>query len=398
MKEPLHMPPLNDYGLCLIRDDWFFRMQRKLGLVPESGLGVGRRALFWSMLAWLPLVIWSAVTGHLNLNGSDESVLMHFGVHVRGLVAIPLFILAEAMLNQMTQRLIPYFAESGLIREEDLQGFRKLLLELKHLRDSVFPWIVILGVILARVTLPLADTEIHELSWAGQGSATGSVDYGFGGWWFLYVTRSVFMVLNLAWLWRLILLGMLFFRIARLNLCLVPSHPDRLGGLGFLEQLPIAFAPVVFGLSAVIAAKWGHGVVYHHQPVMELKMLMIGYMVAIVVIFLAPYLAFAGVLQTARKQALLDYGKLVGEHGRLVRRRWILGDSVGEQSLLEAPEIGPVADTAAIYEAVQNMRTLPVGKISLMAVVIPAALPLLALLSVQIPIKDILLTLLKTLV
>ena len=127
-------------------------------------------------------------------------------------------------------------------------------------------------------------------------------------------------------------------------------------------------------------------------------MLMIGYMVAIVVIFLAPYLAFAGVLQTARKQALLDYGKLVGEHGRLVRRRWILGDSVGEQSLLEAPEIGPVADTAAIYEAVQNMRTLPVGKISLMAVVIPAALPLLALLSVQIPIKDILLTLLKTLV
>lgn len=398
MKEPLQIHPRTDYGLCLIRDDCFFRMQRRLGLVPESGLGVGRRALFWSMLAWLPLVVWSAVTGHLTLNGSDESVLMHYGVHVRGLVAIPLFILAEAMLNQMTQRLIPYFAESGLIREEDHQGFRKLLLDLKHLRDSVFPWVVIGGILLARVTLPLADTEIHELSWAGQGSATGGIDYGFGGWWFLYVTRSVFMVLNLAWLWRLILLGMLFFRIARLNLCLVPSHPDRLGGLGFLEQLPIAFAPVVFGLSAVIAAKWGHGVVYHHQPVMELKMLMIGYLVAILVIFLAPYLAFAGVLQAARKQALLDYGKLVGDHGRLVRRRWILGESVGEPSLLEAPEIGPVADTAAIYEAVQNMRTVPVGKISLMAVVIPAALPLLALLSVQIPIKDILLTLLKTLV
>ena len=397
MKDSLQMPARADCGLCLIRDDWFFRMQRKLGLVPDNGLGVGRRALFWSMLAWLPLVIWSAVTGHLKLTGSDESILMHYGVHVRGLVAIPLFILAEAMLNQTTQRLVPYFAESGLIRAEDFQGFRKLLLDLKHLRDSVFPWLVIGGIILARVTLPLADTESHELSWASQGSASGSLEYGFGGWWFLYVTRSIFMVLSLAWLWRLILLGILFFRVARLNLCLVPSHPDGLGGLGFLEQMPKAFAPVVFALSAVIAAKWGHAVVYHQQPVVELKMLMIGYMVAVLVIFLAPYFAFAGVLASARKQALLDYGKLVGQHGRLVRRRWILGESVGKQSLLEAPEIGPVADTAAIYEAVQNMRTLPIGKKSLMAVAIPAAIPLLALMSVQIPIKDIVMTLLKTL-
>lgn len=115
MKHPTATPP-TDEGFCLIRNDCFFRIQRKLGLIPETGLGIGRRALFWSMLAWLPLVIWSAVTGHLVASdGQTESLLQHFGVHVRALVAIPLFILAEGLSHRTTHRLLPYFPDSGLI-------------------------------------------------------------------------------------------------------------------------------------------------------------------------------------------------------------------------------------------------------------------------------------------
>jgi len=44
--------------------------------------------------------------------------------------------------------------------------------------------------------------------------------------------------------------------------------------------------------------------------------------------------------------ALLDYGALVGNHGRLVSERWV---------------VGPVADTRSLYQAVKG-EVLPEPK------------------------------------
>lgn len=386
--------PNSENRFCLVRDDWFFRMQQKVGLMSAQGLGVGRRALFWSMLAWLPLVLWAGLTGHLTPSDQGESILQHYGVHVRCLLAIPLFILGESLLHGATTRLLPYFIESGLVGGDDLPRFRAIIERTRKLRDSTFPWIVMAGFIVVRTTLPLASGELHEITWAT--SADGA-SHGFGGWWFLYVTRSVFLILVFAWLWRLVLLGILFVRLARLNLRIVPTHPDGLGGLGFIEELPRAFAPVVLALSAVAAAKWGHDVVYHQQSVTELKPLIIAMTVSILAVFLAPYLAFSGRLKAAKKQGLLDYARLVGDQGRLVHRRWILNEPVANSELLNAPEIGPMADASAIFQSVQGMRTLAIGKKGLIALTVPLLIPQLVLLSLQIPIKDILLALLRAL-
>ena len=67
-------------------------------------------------------------------------------------------------------------------------------------------------------------------------------------------------------------------------------------------------------------------------------------------------------LAAAKKRALLEYGALVGTHGALVRKRWILGEPVKDDEILHAPEIGPVADAVAMFEAVKAMRPLPIGK------------------------------------
>jgi hypothetical protein len=107
-------------------------------------------------------------------------------------------------------------------------------------------------------------------------------------------------------------------------------------------------------------------------------------------VFLAPYLAFVGPLARAKKQALLDYGALVARHGSAVRRKWIVGDSKADEPLLAAPEIGPVADTAALYELVHGMRALPVGKVGLLAIALPVVIPFVAVLALQIPLLQLL--------
>jgi hypothetical protein len=81
-----------------------------------------------------------------------------------------------------------------------------------------------------------------------------------------------------------------------------------------------------------------------------------------------------------------------------VHRRWILGETaVADDPLLQAPELGPVADTLTLYQAVRAMRPVPIGKFSLLAIAVPTLIPIAVLFSIQIPIKDILVKIAATL-
>ena len=235
---------------------------------------------------------------------------------------------------------------------------------------------------------PMADGADagHEAKWASEGGGLG-----FGGWWFLYVSRPIFSVLLVSWFWRLALVFVLLKRIARLDLSIVPTHADGAGGLGFLKDLPKAFSLFAFAISAVLASRLAHDVLYHDVSVLSLKVVLAGFVLLVVAVCIAPLLALVGPLAAAKRRALLEYGALVGEHGRRVRRRWILRETTEEDdALLQAPEIGPVADTAAIYEAVSRMRPVPFGKSTLIAIAVPTLLPILVLVSTQVPIKEVL--------
>ncbi len=350
--------------------------------------------MFWSLLAWLPIATWAIATGHWVATPGSESLPQHFGVNVRCLVAIPLFIIAEGTSHRLTSHLLPYFETSGMIRTEDLPRFHGIIGETARLRDRIYPWIVILALIIAKETLPVSYSDAHELVWSSSGNPDAPL--GFGGWWYFFVARAIYLTLQLAWLWRVILLTTLFAGLARLPLQLVPTHPDGAGGLAFVERFLKAFAPVGLATSAVASARWAHDVVYHEVAIESIRTGMISLAIVLPLIFLAPGLVWISKLAQTRQQALLDYGALVANHGRLVRNRWIELAPVEDDAILSAPELGPVADTAALYEAVTRMRIVPLGRSALLSLAIPIAIPMLAVVAIQIPTKQILLTLLKT--
>jgi hypothetical protein len=387
----------SELGFSLVRDDLLFRLQRRLGLIPDKGLGTVRRAVFFALLAWLPIAAWAGFTGRALPGVAGEPLLQHFGIHVRFLVAVPLLILGEGMAHGLTTRLIPYFHTSGLVRDDRREAFREVIRSLVRLRNSTLPWVVIAALVAAGLVFKPPHGEEHELMWANVGEPA-LFDLGFGGWWLVYVARPIFIILLCTWLWRLVLLFLLLKRIAALDLAIVPTHPDRAGGLGFLEKLPLAFSPFVFAVSAVLASRLAHDVVYHGVHVQSLKLLAGVFLVLIVLLCLAPLMVFIPTLAGAKRQARLEYGALVGEHGRLVRRRWIAREPLDEQPLLQAPEIGPVADTLSLYEAVTNMRAAPIGKTALLTIALPTAIPLLALFAIKVPIKELLLKIVGALV
>lgn len=373
-----------EIALSLVRGDPGFRLQRWLGLVPAAGLGVGRRAAALAAITWLPIALWASATGH-GWSGPGEPLLQHYAVTVRCLLAIPLLVLAEATAHATTLRLLPHFLRSGLVPDPERDRFLAIVRRIARLRDATRPWLA-LGVLVLAWTLT-ARTGGHELAWAEEGAGR---QIGFGGLWFAYVARPIYLLLVGVWLWRLTLLALLLARIARLPLAFVPTHPDGAGGLGFLAGLPRAFTPVAFAVAAVAAARWGHSVAHHDLDALSLRLPMIGLVALLLVLFLAPLAVFAPSLAATRRAALLEYGALVGRHGRLVQRRWIAGQPVGEAELLGAPELGPVADTLALYGAVQSMRPVPLDRGTILAIAVPAALPLLAVLAIQVPVREIL--------
>ena len=370
------------------------RWQRKLGLAPANGLGVMRRAMLLAALAWFVPVIWAALNHRLWEGAAGESLLQHFGIHARFLLAVVLLVIAEATVHKGLMRIVRQFTESGVIGAAARAPFERVLRDMRRLRDITLPWVLLLGLVLAWTIADTPEAHTDALSWALDGNG----QLGFGGWWVVYVSRPIFVALLLAWLWRLLLVVILFARIGRLDLSLVPTHPDRAGGLDFVQALPGAFAPVSLALSAVISAQWAHDIVYHEVTLQALKLPAIAFVVISAFLCLLPLLMLAPALFAAKRRARLAYAALVGEHGRMVHRRWILREPVADPTLLEAAEIGPVADTAAIYHAVVAMRPAPIGMRAMLAIVLPIALPMLVAAALQIPLKDIILKLLKALV
>lgn len=385
-------PPHNEI-FSLVHDDPWFHLQERLGLVPKNGKdGVVRRALIFCLLAWLPLVVWAWVTGRAFDSVTGEPLLRHYSVHTRFLLALPALILGERVARSTLKRLLPRFVQMGLVSEEKVPAFQKLIGDLIRLRNSTLPWVAVVGVIAAASLVPDTGLHLDELNWAKDGERLG-----FGGWWFLLVSRPIYQLFLFSWLWRVVLLFVFFRRIAKLGLDLLPAHPDRLGGLGFVATMPRGLAPFAFALSCVTASKWAHDIAWHGVHVNELKIHGAIFIVLVLVFCLFPMVVFLPLLKRAKRKGIAEYGALVARHDRLVAQKWLRGEAISDRSLLEAPELGPSCDIHSLYDSVREMRTLPVDKTSLLPLLIPLALPLLAACAIEIPLAEFVGKVLKTL-
>jgi hypothetical protein len=73
-----------------------------------------------------------------------------------------------------------------------------------------------------------------------------------------------------------------------------------------------------------------------------------------------------------------------------------LREAVEDAPILDAPEIGPVADASTLFEAVKRMRVVPIGRTAIAKILIPLAIPMVVVAALQIPIGELLMKVVKT--
>lgn len=388
------MSPQDDAeAFSLVGNDAPLRWWRRARIVRAGKIDAGRRAMLLMALTWLPIAAWALLRGRFFSSETGEPLLHHYDIHVRCLVAIPLLVLADTGLHSTGMALARQFAGGGFVSAELRSKFDSMMDGMARLRDAALPWLCAIGVAAVWALLGRPDLGNDAFSWAL--SADGRL--GFGGWWFANIVGPIFVILLLGSIWRIVLATCWMWRLGRLGLSLVPSHPDRTGGLAFVEKLPTAFAPATIAIPATLAARWAHEIVHHGATLDSFRTPAIAFAVIWALLALLPLLALVPVLLAVRRQAIPAYSALVGEQGRLVHRRWIEHAAVENAAVLDAPEIGPVADAAVIYDTVRGIRAIPIGKRALGSVLVPMAIPFLLLALTSIPLKEILLKLINVL-
>jgi hypothetical protein len=152
-----------DSAISLIQDDALYRVQRAIGLIPPSGLGVARRAVLYTLITWLPIAVWAWLHGHAMAGSLDEPLFRHFGVNVRCLLAIPLLIVADATAHGVSLRLIPQFVRAGIVADDE--AFHAVLERARRARSRTLPWVIIAGLVIGWVVLAPSLLQQHDLLW-----------------------------------------------------------------------------------------------------------------------------------------------------------------------------------------------------------------------------------------
>ena len=327
-------------------------------VAPNAGV----RAVLTLGIAWIPLAVLVAIDIVLGRPGVLYSFVEDIGVHARYAVAAPLLVLGHVVCARRLGRIAYHFQVSGLLDEDDQRRVREALESTRRRVHSLWAEAVVILFVYSQVAL-VVTLEPQILRQAAWQVATDGVGLSAAGWWHGVVSVPLLMALLLGWVWRIANWAWFLHVVSRLDLRLVPAHPDQAGGLGFLSQSVRAFCIVGMGLGAIVAGRFGY--VYRHDLATPFTNLMLIGGVAILVLALAvgPLLVFMRPLTQSWREGALAYGVLASDLGVQFERRWFGGPA---RPMLSEPDFSAAADLYQVVSNVYAMRFVPVDPRSLL--------------------------------
>jgi hypothetical protein len=207
---------------------------------------VRRRVIVSVTITWLPLLVLAALEGNAWVGNAAVPFLRDIEVHSRFLVALPLLVIAELVVHQRMRPLVEQFLKRKLIPENAMVALDAAVSSAFRLRNSMLVEVLLIAfVYVVGISIIWRQNVVLDTStWYATPSAGGS-KLSVAGMWYGYVSMPIFQFLLLRWYFRLFVWTRFLWQVSRINLQLVPTHPDRAGGLGFLTATVYAFIPLL---------------------------------------------------------------------------------------------------------------------------------------------------------
>ena len=362
-----------------------YQLFRKAHLTGDALELVRQRLLLIVALSWLPLLVLCLLRGTALGTTVAVPFLRDIETQARFLLVIPLLVGAEIIVHQRLRFVASQFRQRGLIPEAARPRFDAALASTVRLRNSVWAEVAII-VFVYVVGLPLARRQHAALDIATWFATTGG-RLSPAGVWYVYFSLPLTQFLLLRWYYRLFIWTRFLWQVSRIELRLVPTHPDHLGGLGFLSTATAAFAPLAFAHGAFVAAWIATRIFLHHAALLDFKIAIIAVGVWTLILFLAPFLVFSPRLAEARRQGERDYGPLAARYSQQFDDKWVQTDKPGEP-LLGSSDIQSLADLANAYTVVKTMRSVPITRQAVIQVLGSTLAPIAPLALTMMPLGE----------
>lgn len=380
---------LADSEFSIIRGGLLDRLLSILRVARVDKVPTLRKIVFYTSITWIPLLVLSAYEGLLWGKNIDIPFLKEFATHIRLLIAVPLFVVAEVVVDRRVKLSMGQFNRSGLLTENARVKFELAKQKADRMSKSYLAEALILVFILANVLLRISANSIGLTTWMFPESDNPSAP-SLAGYWGAFISFPVFQFLLFRWLWRWLIWHRLLNMVSKAGLRIIPQHPDKSGGLGFLGESPLPFGIFTFSLSIVFSAMLAERVLYQNLNLQEHYPL-IGVFVSIcVLINVVPLLTFIKPLSAARTKGINDYHALVAEHHLNFEDKWVANRSEKRDELLGSPDVSSAADVQMVYESIKNMTIFPFNIKTMLITVVISLLPLVGVFALQFPVVDIL--------
>lgn len=358
-------------------------------LVPARLVGSLSGILIAMAIAWVPLLILCVIDGIAVGHKVSIPFLSDPTPYARLLISLPLFILAEIIVNKRLSAVVSYIWESGILVGDTRTRFEESIRKINHRSNSIADDIVCLLVAFTAVWIIGIESLNDGFStWFAYDRGDGQ-QMAAAGWWYSLVSLPFYQYMLFRWIWRMLLWWRFLWQTSRLKLRLLPSHPDRAGGLGILGVGQNSFIILIFAMSAVLASELADVKLRDHFTLASALPTILVWLALSLLLVLGPLIVFTKQLMETKRQGLIDYGDLADDLNGAFAKKWIGKNDADQRKLLGNVDPSSLSDYGYVYEVVSAMRVVPLTLNSLTALAGATLLPFAPLLLMEKSWKEV---------
>jgi hypothetical protein len=346
----------------LFEDDWLRRTWASMGLGTHTRFPVVRRCLVAILITYVPMAILAWRQGLIAAEVTPTNFFADFAAYAQFLVGLPLFLVAEVIIDGSTREAASQFTRCGIISSEDAPRINQVYETLKRLRESFWPDVgcIVLAYAFSLVILVPQFGSDPLPTWHVHGDKL-SRNLTAAGYWAFFIAIPVSNYIWMRLIWKITLWIYYLYRVSRMRLELHPTHPDLTGGIGFISEAQGRFALFIlaYGISNV-AAPVGYqiAVLNYKLSILPVWGPLVLFTIGAPLLFTLPLFMFTKQLFRARKRALAAFLERVTEHSRVVENHWLFG-AKSNSPQEEFRDLAEQSTLGTIFTRIDQMRVVP---------------------------------------
>lgn len=374
----------------MFEDNTYNNLLYKAGLKGSGTKYDYGRVLIALAIFWLPLPIFTLIHGTFWTGNINTSFISDFDIQARLLISVPIFILSDRLVRSRLALILGQFVNSGIIRKDTKETFDNIVQGSIRFLKSKWTNIGILVVCYFQITLVFyyEYTSTSLMTWQIMETSEGPM-ISIAGFWATFISGPFVLFLFYRWFIRIIVWGIIMFRISRLDLHLYPVHPDLMGGLGFLGYGIRYFSIIALAISASVAANMVDFMLVEGIHLIDLRFLALAYFIFITAIFALPLFSFVDKLTDAREKSIFENNDYINGIFRELKIQMSKEfDEVNSEDL-KLLDFSAAGDLSAVVNNALKMKFLPFTLKDLIALWVATAIPFTAVILLEIPFSKI---------